>query len=155
MPTVAEDLNHDSRALSTSASTGLMLTGYVLLGVVTVIGTNLEGLLAGAMFGGRSPQVSAAVPAAYLVTCTAVLAWTLVIVLTGAVSRTWWAISPLVIAVAAYALRVVIVGFHPGDVSDVLIIPAMIIIGCLIAYSCGRTRAKAPGHPAGRESAGR
>lgn len=123
----------------TSASTGLLTTGYVVLVLVTAIAANLEGLLAGSMFGGRSPEVSVDVPVGYVFTCAATLFWTLVIVLSRAASRTWWAMSPMGIALAAYALRVFIVGFHHDDVLDLLVLPLMITTGSWIAYTRGRT----------------
>lgn len=122
-----------------SASTGLLTTGYVVLVPVTAIAANLDGLLAGSMFGGRSPEVSADVPVGYVLTCAATLLWSLVVVLSGAASRTWWAISPMGIALAAYALRVVIVGFHHDDVLDLLILPLMITTSSWSAYTRGRT----------------
>lgn len=144
MPPITEGTQHTVGATAARIPTGSLLLGYVVLLVATAIGTNVEGLLAGGMFGGRSPQVPATVPAGDLVTWAAVLVWCLLLLVTGAVTKVWWALSPLGIVAAAYALRVSIVGFHPGDLAGLLIAPTLITIGVLIGYSQGRATAVAP-----------
>lgn len=95
MPPTTEGRQHTSRTTPTRIPAGSLLLGYAVLIVATAIGTNVEVLMAGAMFGGRSPQVSAAVPAGDLVTWAAALVWCLLLLVTGAITKVWWAFSPL------------------------------------------------------------
>lgn len=144
MPPTTEGTQHTVRTTAARIPTGSLLLGYVVLLVATAIGTNVGGFMTGGMFGGRSPQVPATIPAGDLVTWAAVLAWCLLLLVTGAVTKVWWAFSPLGIVAAAYALQVFIVGFHLGDVPGLLIAPTLITIGVLIGYSQGRATAVAP-----------
>lgn len=144
MPPTTEGPQHTVRTTAARIPTGSLLLGYVVLLLATAIGTNVEGLMAGGIFGGRSPEVPATIPAGDLVTWAAVLVWCLLLLVTGAVTKVWWAFSPLGIATAAYALRVFIVGFQSGDIAGLLIAPALITIGVLIGYSQGRAMAGAP-----------
>lgn len=111
MPLPAEVTTHTAR--TTPAPTGPLLVGYAVVLGVTAIGTNLEGLLAGGVFGGRSPQVSVTAPGGELVIWAAVLGWSWLTLVTGAVRRAWWAMSPLGIVAAVYSLRVHHRGIRP------------------------------------------
>lgn len=151
MPLSAAVITHTPR--TTPAPTGPLLVGYAVVLGVTAIGTNLETCWPEACSGGRSPQVSVTAPAGELVIWAAVLGWSWLTLVTGAVRRAWWAMSPLGIVAAVCALRVSIVGFDPGDVPGLLIAPGLITIGTLTGYAQGRTTVPPPGGPEAGESA--